>query len=93
LISRSRAFSKNRMPYRPESNPNTYKETTVPKFAANLTMLFNELPFLDRFAAARMAGFTGVEFLFPYDYEKSVLAELLRHHGLTQVLHNLPAGD
>jgi hydroxypyruvate isomerase len=65
----------------------------VPKFAANLTMLFGEVPFLDRFAAAKAAGFTGVEYLFPYDYEKAVLREQLQQHGLTQVLHNLPAGD
>ena len=65
----------------------------MPKFAANLTMLFNELPFLDRFAAARAAGFSGVEYLFPYDFEKSVLGEQLQRHGLTQVLHNLPAGN
>ena len=65
----------------------------MPKFAANLTMLFNELPFLDRFAAAKAAGFTGVEYLFPYDFEKAVLGELLQQYGLTQVLHNLPAGN
>jgi hydroxypyruvate isomerase len=65
----------------------------MPKFAANLTMLFTEMPFLDRFAAARTAGFAGVEFLFPYDYDQNVLAGLLRDHGLTQVLHNLPAGN
>jgi hydroxypyruvate isomerase len=41
----------------------------MPKFAANLTMLFTELPFLDRFAAAEAAGFSGVEYLFPYDFE------------------------
>lgn len=63
------------------------------KFAANLTMLFNELPFLDRFAAAKAAGFSGVEYLFPYDFDKAVLAEKLQQHGLTQVLHNLPAGN
>ena len=65
----------------------------MPKFAANLTMLFNELAFLDRFAAAKSAGFTGVEYLFPYDFEKAVLGEQLQQHGLTQVLHNLPAGN
>src|SRR5260370_15378435 len=56
-------------------------------------MLFNELPFLDRFAAAKAAGFMGVEYLFPYDFEIAVLAELLEQYGLTQVLHNLPAGN
>src|SRR3982074_1247186 len=65
----------------------------MPKFAANLTMLFGELPFLDRFAAAKAAGFSGVEFLFPYDFEKAVLREQLEQRGLTQVLHNLPAGN
>lgn len=65
----------------------------MPKFAANLTMLFNELPFLDRFAAAKAAGFNGVEYLFPYDFEKAALSEQLQQHGLTQVLHNLPAGN
>ena len=66
---------------------------TVPKFAANLTMLFAELPFLDRFAAAKSAGFSGVEYLFPYDFDKADLREQLDEHGLTQVLHNLPAGN
>jgi len=65
----------------------------VLKFAANLTMLFNELPFLDRFAAAKAAGFSGIEYLFPYEFDKAVLAERLQQHGLTQVLHNLPAGN
>src|SRR6202171_1388528 len=65
----------------------------MPKFAANLTMLFGELPFLERFAAAKAAGFSGVEYLFPYDFEKAVLREHLQQHGLTQVLHNLPAGN
>ena len=65
----------------------------MPKFAANLTMLFNELSFFDRFAAAKATGFTGVEYLFPYDFEKAVLGELLEQYGLTQVLHNLPAGN
>ncbi|WP_024303691.1 hydroxypyruvate isomerase [Pseudogulbenkiania sp. MAI-1] len=65
----------------------------MPKFAANLTMLFTELPFLDRFQAAAEAGFQGVEYLFPYAFAKEVLAECLDRHGLVQVLHNLPAGD
>ena len=65
----------------------------MPKFAANLTMLFNEVDFLDRFEAAANAGFKGVEYLFPYDYDPDALVERLREHGLTQVLHNLPAGD
>lgn len=65
----------------------------MPKFAANLTMLFNEVPFLERFAAAKAAGFEAVEYLFPYAYDKNELAGLLKTHGLKQVLHNLPAGN
>ncbi|AXK38080.1 hydroxypyruvate isomerase [Crenobacter cavernae] len=65
----------------------------MPKFAANLTMLFNEVDFLSRFEAAAKAGFKGVEYLFPYDFDKNQLAELLDKNGLKQVLHNLPAGN
>jgi hydroxypyruvate isomerase len=65
----------------------------MPKFAANLTMLFNEVGFMDRFAAAAKAGFEGVEYLFPYDYPKEELVEALDKNRLTQVLHNLPPGD
>ena len=65
----------------------------MPKFAANLTMLFNEVAFLERFAAAAKAGFRGVEYLFPYDFPAQALADALAKHRLTQVLHNLPAGD
>jgi hydroxypyruvate isomerase len=65
----------------------------MPKFAANLSMLFTELPFLERFAAARAAGFRAVEYLFPYEFPKEELAARLRGEGLKQVLHNLPAGD
>ncbi len=65
----------------------------MPRFAANLSMLFNEVEFLERFAAAAGAGFAGVEYMFPYDHEKERLVELLGQHGLSQVLHNLPAGD
>ena len=65
----------------------------MPRFAANLTMLFNEVDFLDRFAAAASAGFRAVEYLFPYDYEADELVERLAANGLSQVLHNLPAGD
>lgn len=63
------------------------------KFAANLTMMFTEVPFLDRFALAAKAGFEGVEYLFPYDFEPGALRAALDLNGLTQVLHNLPAGD
>src|SRR3712207_543882 len=65
----------------------------MPKFAANLSMLHTELSFLDRFAAAAGAGFTGVEYLFPYAFPKEQVVEKLLASGLTQVLHNLPAGD
>jgi hydroxypyruvate isomerase len=65
----------------------------MPRFAANLSMLFTEQDFLSRFAAAAKAGFTGVEYLFPYDYELADLKAQLDAHGLTQVLFNLPAGD
>lgn len=65
----------------------------MPKFAANLTMLFNEVGFLDRFEAAAKAGFTGVEYLFPYDFKPEELAAKLKANNLTQVLHNLPAGN
>lgn len=63
------------------------------RFCANLSMLWNELDFLERFSAAARAGFRAVEYLFPYDYDKNQIAEVLRRHGLVQVLHNLPAGD
>jgi hydroxypyruvate isomerase len=65
----------------------------MPKFAANLSMLFTELDFLERFVGARNAGFKGVEYLFPYAYRAEELAERLEANGLTQVLHNLPGGD
>jgi hydroxypyruvate isomerase len=65
----------------------------MPRFAANLTMLFNELPFLDRFEAAAKAGFKAVEFLFPYPYAVAELKDRLAANGLTLVLHNLPAGN
>ncbi|PHS78724.1 MAG: hydroxypyruvate isomerase [Rhodospirillaceae bacterium] len=65
----------------------------MPRLAANLTMMFNELDFLDRFEAAAKAGFKGVEYLFPYDFSSEDLKARLDKFGLTQVLHNLPAGD
>jgi hydroxypyruvate isomerase len=65
----------------------------MPRFAANLSMLFTEVPFLERFSRARAAGFTAVEYLFPYDWPAEQLAEQLREQGLTQVLFNLPPGD
>jgi hydroxypyruvate isomerase len=65
----------------------------MPRFAANLTMLYNELDFLDRFEAAAQDGFEGVEYLFPYAWPKEELAQRLERFGLVQALHNLPAGD
>ncbi|WBU41149.1 MULTISPECIES: hydroxypyruvate isomerase [Marinobacter] len=65
----------------------------MPRFVANLSMLFTEVPFLERFSRARAAGFTAVEYLFPYDWPAEQLAEQLREQGLTQVLFNLPPGD
>jgi hydroxypyruvate isomerase len=69
------------------------KERTMPKLAANLTMLFNEVGFLDRFGEAARAGFKGVEFLFPYAFEAGEIAERLDANRLALVLHNLPAGN
>lgn len=65
----------------------------MPRFAANLSMLYNELDFLDRFAAAASDGFTAVEYLFPYAWAPERLSALLRQHGLQQVLFNAPPGD
>src|SRR5579862_7628350 len=65
----------------------------MPKFAANLSMLYPELDFLDRFAAAAHDGFTAVEFLFPYAHPASDIAARLRDNGLQQVLFNAPPGD
>ncbi|WVN41170.1 hydroxypyruvate isomerase [beta proteobacterium MWH-UniP1] len=65
----------------------------MPRFAANLTMLFNEVPFLDRFERAAANGFQAVEFLFPYPYTAQEIKERLARHNLQLVLHNLPAGD
>lgn len=65
----------------------------MPKFAANLTMLFTEQPFLDRFEPAAKAGFKAVEFLFPYPFAAADIKRRLDDNGLKLVLHNLPAGD
>ena len=65
----------------------------MPKFAANLSMMFNEVDFLDRFAGASKSGFRGVEYLFPYEYDRSKLRDLLQDNNLEQVLFDLPAGD
>lgn len=65
----------------------------MPRFAANLTMMFTEVPFLERFERAGKAGFEAVEFLFPYAHEAGEIRQRLDAHGLQLVLHNLPAGD
>jgi hydroxypyruvate isomerase len=65
----------------------------MPRFAANLSMLFTEVPFLDRFERAARAGFQAVEFQFPYAFEARAIRERLDRHGLRAVLHNMPAGD
>ena len=65
----------------------------MPKLAANLSMLFPELEFLERFAAAARAGFRFVEYQFPYQWESDDVARAAREAGVTVVLHNLPAGD
>ncbi len=64
----------------------------MPKFAANLSMMYPEIPFLERFEAAAKDGFKAVEFLFPYAWEKAELVARLRGNGLQQVLFNMPPG-
>ena len=65
----------------------------MPQFAANLTMLFNEVPFMDRFEKAANSGFQAVEFLFPYAFSAQDIKQKLDQNKLKLVLHNLPAGD
>lgn len=65
----------------------------MPRFAANLSMMYTEVPFLDRFAAAAQDGFDAVEYLFPYEYTPDDIASRLKANGLTQALFNLPPGD
>jgi hydroxypyruvate isomerase len=65
----------------------------MPRFAANLSMMYTEVPFLDRFAAAARDGFDAVEYLFPYEHAPRDIAARLQDHGLTQALFNLPPGD
>ena len=65
----------------------------MPRFAANLSMMYNELPFLDRFEAAAQDGFRAVEYLFPYAYAAQDIKARLEHHDLQQVLFNAPPGD
>jgi hydroxypyruvate isomerase len=68
-------------------------DKTMIRFSANLTMLFTEVDFPDRFERAAKAGFKAVEYLFPYPWEKGELAERLAKYGLQQALFNLPAGN
>ncbi|MGR7922934.1 2-oxo-tetronate isomerase [Zobellella denitrificans] len=63
------------------------------RFAANLSMMFTEVPFMARFQAARAAGFRAVEYLFPYAEDKDAIAAELKRQGLTQALFNMPPGD
>ena len=65
----------------------------MPNFAANLTMLYNEVPFLDRFERAARSGFRAVEFLFPYEHDPRELRRRMDDNGLQLVLHNLPPGN
>ena len=65
----------------------------MPKLNANLSMMFNEVDFMDRFALAARAGFKGVEFLFPYAYDKNQLADVVRKNRLEVILFNTPPGD
>ena len=65
----------------------------MPKFAANLSFIFQEVGFLERFAAAAACGFQGIEYLSPYEYPPEVIAEQLKRHGLEQALFNMPPGD
>ncbi len=65
----------------------------MPRIAANLTMLFTEYPFLERFDRAAAAGFTAVEFLFPYEHDVAEIERAIERNGLSLVLFNLPAGD
>ena len=65
----------------------------MPKFAANLSFMFNEVPFPERFSAAAKAGFKAVEFLFPYDYSVADITRMLEDNGLKSALFNMPPGD
>src|SRR5712671_5298185 len=65
----------------------------MPKFNANLSMMFTEVDFLERFGAAAKAGFKGVEFLFPYEFAADRILEQLHKHDLQMVLFNMPPGD
>src|SRR5262245_23361933 len=65
----------------------------MPRFAANVSTLFTEVAFLERFAAARRAGFRAVEYQYPYDFPPAEVARAAREAGVEVVLHNMPQGD
>src|SRR5690348_4913664 len=69
------------------------KDLAMPSFAANVSLMFNEVPFLDRFARAAQAGFRGVEILFPYEFSPDDIAQQLQSNQLQNVLFNMPPGD
>src|SRR5882757_11365685 len=75
------------------SKKTAQEDCQMPRFAANLSMMFTEVPLLDRFEAAAKAGFTAVEFLFPYAHPAKEIAKRLHGNGLTQALFNLPPGN
>lgn len=70
-----------------------YPRTYMPRFAANLTLMYTEHAFLERFGAAAADGFDAVEYLFPYEHNAEAIAQQLQRHGLAQALFNLPPGD
>ena len=76
-----------------ENNTDMSGQGIQSRFAANLSMLFTEVPFLERFDLAREAGFSYIEYLFPYEYKAADLKKQLERNGLQQVLFNLPAGE
>jgi hydroxypyruvate isomerase len=65
----------------------------MPRFAANITFMYNEVEFLGRFGAARRSGFEAIEFHYPYEFERPVICEALESNGLEAVLINIPVGD
>src|SRR5690554_6245380 len=81
------------MPARQPPLNKAHNGINMPKLAANITMMFNEVPFLERIQAAAQAGFKAVEFLFPYDYPAQDIAAELKRHALANVLFNMPPGD
>jgi hydroxypyruvate isomerase len=76
-----------------DPTPSCKLKGAMPRFAANLSMMFNEAPFMERFGAAAESGFRGVEYLFPYDFPADAIAGELQKHHLENVLFNLPPGN